>query len=579
MKHFATYVRVSTLDQSFDRQISDISRFIEYTYRGEEFSIEVYNEKISGYKNSKKRPELDKLVTKFRSDLNYYDCIFVTELSRLGRNPTETRILVNELLENKIDICVTGSNGGTFFLNSDKTINKTQLAVFQLLMEFSDIEIETFKNRSASGRREKILQGGSAGGTYKQYGYTGVDKKMVIDENEAVIVRQVFQDYKNGLGMQAIANKLNNDNVPTKAVNQDLKGDIKWDATQIMRLLKNDLYIGIRTFNKHVKKEDSHKTEKFDSPHLAIIDKELFDECTAIRLNKAGNGRNIHTKNVILLQYLMKCGKCGRNFSHRAVPNIQLYCCASKITKPFKSCGNTGINIDMLDSSIYDVLCKTPRILQYLSDTEKIKGDVARKIELIELNLPVLEKELTKYEKRIDKIMNDYYDDKVPPALYHKKLEEFNNDKANIEIQISTQRQQLISNKKTLADLDKPATNTQILIDAKTDRNKLQSIFRQIIKSIEVHQLTANLVKCDIKFNIAGKDVPYKLIMILKKRNYNKKDGKVPNYKTFLVKDFESFDHSEQMPEDYFDADFYDDSKFLGIKDWDSVTDNQLFLF
>ncbi|KAF2337199.1 recombinase family protein [Flavobacterium daemonense] len=557
MENVGIYVRVSTLEQSYDRQVADITRYINRQYGEGNVNIEIFNEKISGYKQGKKRPQLDALISKFRNDLTYYSCIYVTELSRLGRNPTETRVLVNELLENKIDICVTSSNGGTHFLTADKKINKIQLAAFQLMMEFADIEADQFKTRSASGRRNNILRGGAAGGTYKPYGYASVDKMMVVDETEAVIVREVFEDYKDGLSMYQIATKLNENNIPTKSESMGKLQGIEWDATQIKRILENELYIGIRSFKKYVTGE---ATEQFASPELAIVDVDLFEQCKAIRLGKKGNGRNLHTKNVILLQYLMKCGCCGRNFSHRVSEETALYLCTTRLIAPFKSCGNTGININILDSAIYDIFCKTPAMLKYLGDTEKIKEDVARKIELIEMSLPVLEKDFVKYENRLSRLINDYYDEKVPQDIYENKLKEFKSEKANISNQIENQKKQLKSNKKTLVDLDKPATNTQILIDAKNDRNKLKSIFKSIIRSVEVIGLSPNLVKCTVKFHVGDIEVPNSLVIVLRKREYRAND--YYSYQTFLI----------------VDAKEPDKETYLNVTDWKHVTENKLKL-
>lgn len=567
MKNVGIYVRVSTLDQDYQRQISDIQWFINKHYTGEQINVEIYNEKISGYKGGAKRPQLETLLTKFRADKKYYDCIFVTELSRLGRNPTQTRVVVNELLENKVDICVTSSNGGTFFLNADKSINKTQLAVFQLLMEWADIEADQFKSRSKSGRRQKILEGGSNGGTYKLYGYKGVDKKMIIDEIEAVIVRQVFNDYKNGIGLGTIAMNLNQQGVLTRSNAMGLNDGASWDARQVQRILLNKIYCGVRTFNRFT--DDPERIEEFETPELAIVTKELFDECTDLRLNKKGRRRNFHTQNVVLLQYLMKCGNCGRNYSHIVTDQNQLYCCTSRIVKPFKNCGNSGVSINLLDSAIYDMLCKTPAILEYLNDTEQIKKDVQEKITLIETTLPPIQKELEKFAKRLDKLYDDYNDDLMTKETYLRRRDEYLTQQKNISDQVDTQTNQLRQNKQTLVELNKPSTNTKILIEAKNDRIKLQSIYKQIIKSVTVYKLTPSLTRCDIKLQIAGRDVPHTLVVVIPKRiNVKTVDLK---YKTFLIKDPNP---SEVADEDYYNVEYYDETKYLNIKDWLIVDQN-----
>jgi len=579
MINLAIYLRVSTLDQSFERQRSDIEAFINRSYGVGNVNIDVYNEKISGYKNSNKRPELDKLTSLIEKDPQHYKCIYVTEMSRLGRNPLETRMLVNDLLFNKkVDICLTSNNGGTYFLNPDGSVNEIQLTVFSLLMDFADIEAKTLKTRSMSGKRQNASKGGASGGAFAPYGYDRVNKMLVINEVEAEIVKQIFDDYKNGLGLQAIANKLNQQDIPTKS--HTMYGDkliggkpanqMTWLASQLKDMIQQPLYYGLRVFQKN----NEELKASFDVPELAIISKELFDHCKEVRENKKGNGRNMLTKNVVLLQYLLKCGECGRNFTHVINKVTKYYACASCVVPPYTDkCGNNSIKINLLDSAIYDVLCKTPAILQYLNDTEAIKKEVLRKIDLINSNLPVLEKELTKYENRIDRLMNDYYDDKVPPAIYEKKLAEFTSEKNNIITQLTTQRKQLLSSTETLSNLNQPATNTEILIEAKEDRNKLQAIFKQIIKSITVYKVDLRNTRCDVKLQIAGEELPDILTFILNRQGATKSPP-VLKYQTYLIK---AFDPHKQVEDDY-KEEFYNNEKYKIIKDWKYVTENQINL-
>lgn len=45
-----------------------------------------------------------------------------------------------------------------------------------------------------------------------------------------------------------------------------------------------------------------------------------------------------------------------------------------------KNCTNLGVNIDLVDSTIYNMLCGAPRVLEYINDTDKIKKDIENKI-------------------------------------------------------------------------------------------------------------------------------------------------------------------------------------------------------
>jgi DNA invertase Pin-like site-specific DNA recombinase len=370
----------------FERQITDITKYIHSQYNQNEIHIDLYPEKISGFKGSKDRPELTRFLDKVKDEPNFYKCLYVTELSRVGRKPIDARITVTNLLEQGIDVCVTSTNGGSHFLNQDGSIDTTKFAVLGLLMDFAQIEIDVFKSRASSGLKQKIFSGGATGGLLQPYGYKkDENKKLVVNEDESPTIKFIFEEYKQGKGMGHIARELNKNKILTRTnkafEGKEYKGKeaihIKWSANQIYVILTNTMYCGKRIFKKRKRKDSKgiliDNSESFDSPDTAIISKELFDECTDIRLGKKGNGRNIHTKNVILLQYLTKCGVCGRNYTHQISDLKQVYVCSSRVVNGVKPCSNLGVNIDLVDSSIYNILCKSPTVLKYLNDTDSIK--------------------------------------------------------------------------------------------------------------------------------------------------------------------------------------------------------------
>lgn len=579
MVNLAIYVRVSTKNQMFERQLTDITNYINSQYKENEINIDIYPEKISGFKGSKERPELTRFLNKVESKPKFYKCLYVTELSRVGRKPIEARIIVTNLLEQGIDVCVTSTNGGSHFLNPDGSIDKTKFAVLGLLMDFAQIEIDIFKSRASSGLKQKIFDGGVTGGLMQPYGYLKDEhKKLVIDKEESKIIQLIFEQYKQGFGMGHIAKELNKDNIPTRTnkafEDKEYKGkqanNIKWTANQIYVILTNTIYYGKRIFKKKKRKDANGKlidnSEPFDAPNIAIISKKIFDECTDIRLGKKGNGRNIHTKNIILLQYLTTCGVCGRNYTHQVSDLKQVYVCSSRVVNDVKPCANLGVNIDLVDSSIYNLLCKSPTVLKYLNDTDSIKKDIANKISLLETSIPFIEKEIKQNEIKIDRLVEAYLDEnendtddvKVASKTRHNiKKAELISLSNNLSVQLSTQTKQLESNKKSLKNLSKIKLDDSILKQAKDDRNKLQSIFKQIIKNVKITAINFQFIRLDIKLQINGQEIKGTLKVVVCRKGLRKR----PFIYQYQDKYLSAFDPSEQMDEDYYER-YYDDSMY-----------------
>ena len=570
MVNLAIYVRVSTKNQMFERQITDITKYIHSQYNQNEIHIDLYPEKISGFKGSKDRPELTRFLDKVKDEPNFYKCLYVTELSRVGRKPIDARITVTNLLEQGIDVCVTSTNGGSHFLNQDGSIDKTKFAVLGLLMDFAQIEIDVFKSRASSGLKQKIFSGGATGGLLQPYGYKkDENKKLVVNEDESPTIKFIFEEYKQGKGMGHIARELNKNKILTRTnkafEGKEYKGKeaihIKWSANQIYVILTNTMYCGKRIFKKRKRKDSKgiliDNSESFDSPDTAIISKELFDECTDIRLGKKGNGRNIHTKNVILLQYLTKCGVCGRNYTHQISDLKQVYVCSSRVVNGVKPCTNLGVNIDLVDSSIYNILCKSPTVLKYLNDTDSIKKDITNKISLLETSIPFIEKELKQNETKIDRLLDIMLEDGSSKERFKIKSKELESISNNLYIQLETQTKQLESNKKSLKNLSKIKLDDSVLQQAKGDRNKLQSIFKQIINKVTITAINFQFIRLDIKLQINGEEIGGILKVVVCRKGLRKK----PFIYQYQEKYVNEFSPSEQMIEDYYET-LYDNSMY-----------------
>lgn len=570
MVNLAIYVRVSTKNQMFERQITDITKYIHSQYNQNEIHIDLYPEKISGFKGSKDRPELTRFLDKVKDEPNFYKCLYVTELSRVGRKPIDARITVTNLLEQGIDVCVTSTNGGSHFLNQDGSIDTTKFAVLGLLMDFAQIEIDVFKSRASSGLKQKIFSGGATGGLLQPYGYKkDENKKLVVNEDESPTIKFIFEEYKQGKGMGHIARELNKNKILTRTnkafEGKEYKGKeaihIKWSANQIYVILTNTMYCGKRIFKKRKRKDSKgiliDNSESFDSPDTAIISKELFDECTDIRLGKKGNGRNIHTKNVILLQYLTKCGVCGRNYTHQISDLKQVYVCSSRVVNGVKPCTNLGVNIDLVDSSIYNILCKSPTVLKYLNDTDSIKKDITNKISLLETSIPFIEKELKQNETKIDRLLDIMLEDGSSKERFKIKSKELESISNNLYVQLETQTKQLESNKKSLKNLSKIKLDDSVLQQAKGDRNKLQSIFKQIINKVTITAINFQFIRLDIKLQINCEEIGGILKVVVCRKGLRKK----PFIYQYQEKYVNEFSPSEQMIEDYYET-LYDNSMY-----------------
>ncbi|WP_077703368.1 recombinase family protein [Virgibacillus dokdonensis] len=150
------------------------------------------------------------------------------------------------------------------------------------------------------------------------YGYDRIDQKLVIKEDEANVIRQIYKWYnEEGFGFKKITHLLN------KGVQQ---GEIlpprsgkAWQITSIQRIIKNPTFCGTFILNQYTtikvdgrKKQIRNPEEKwivFEDHHPAIVSKEDW--------KLANNKKKVNIKTKITpwneFRGLLKCGKCGSN--------------------------------------------------------------------------------------------------------------------------------------------------------------------------------------------------------------------------------------------------------------------------
>ena len=204
----ALYIRVSTDAQDVNRQVSDLTaRAIS---DGNEI-INVFQDKISGFKNELQREGLAELLNLTSDDVQL---IYISELSRLSRNPTYLKVLVDQFTNKGINLFFLSQNINT--LNKDGKTEFTTALLISILSEYSAYEITLKNQRSKSGKKEAIVNKGNAYSYKPAYGYKNVDKKLLIEPTEAAIISEIFQRYADGKSVREIVQWLNLTGAPTR---------------------------------------------------------------------------------------------------------------------------------------------------------------------------------------------------------------------------------------------------------------------------------------------------------------------------------------------------------------------------
>lgn len=236
----ALYARYSTAGQreaSIDDQLRECRDFADK--HGFTVVEEFHDAAMSG--NESNRPDYQRMLAKARE--KRFDVVVAHELSRLSRNEAETHALREELEWLGVHI-VTATDG----------IDTRQASMGILLSVKSAMaraELKQAAERTHRGLKGRVLAGSSGGG--KCYGYGSNDGRRFIIDEQARVVVQVFERFRDGGSTRTIADELNAAGVPSpgstwKRVTR--RSDGRWMQSAVYGMLRNRSYIGELVWNR-----------------------------------------------------------------------------------------------------------------------------------------------------------------------------------------------------------------------------------------------------------------------------------------------------------------------------------------
>jgi len=301
MMRTAVYCRVSTEGQEQDgtslkTQLDACLKFCKA--KGYDVVVR-YSEAYSGL--SLERPKLTELRDVVEA--GGIDCVVVYSLDRFSRDPVHGVILMQEL--EKHDVALEAAS---------ETVDTSEVGKLVFYIKGYAAKLDAERRRDATGRGKKAmlkagkLPQGTGVGVYG-YEWKREEKRRVVLEREAMVVRRMFEMVAQGKSCFSISRTLNEASIPTKTGK-------KWESRTVSRIVRNPAYCGItyfgRTKSVNGKQEPTPETSWTTLPDAtpAIIDKDLFDRAQAAlaRSKELHPGRAQHD---YPLTGVARCGYCG----------------------------------------------------------------------------------------------------------------------------------------------------------------------------------------------------------------------------------------------------------------------------
>ena len=229
------YTRVSTAMQidgySLDAQKTKMKAFCDYN----EYEIAgEYEDAGKSGKSIEGRIAFNQMMDDIKSGKDEVSYVLVFKLSRFGRNAADVLATLQVMQDFGVNlICVEDG------IDSSKDAGKLMISVLSAVAE---IERENIRVQTMEGRMQKAREGKWNGG-FAPYGYSLIDGKLEVNEEEAVAIRMIFDQYVNtDLGANGIAKYLENHGIH-KIARQNGKNPL-FDAALIRRIIQNPVYSG-----------------------------------------------------------------------------------------------------------------------------------------------------------------------------------------------------------------------------------------------------------------------------------------------------------------------------------------------
>lgn len=402
------YIRVSTDEQATEgfslaaqeercRQFAQSQGWtVDEVYRDDGYSAKDLN-----------RPAIQRMIRDVKA--KKFDVLVVYRLDRLVRSVIDLHYLLdifdkyNVKFKSVTEVFDTTTAMGRLFIT--------------LVGAMSQWERENLSERVRMGMERGFLEGNRYG--VVPLGYREENGKLVIDPNEAAIVRWIFEQYKHH-GMFHIARKLNEQGIKTR------QGS-KWANTQIRYVLTNPVYIGHLRY-----RGQSNKDIILESQHEPIISEELFYE-TQKRIKER---RESQSAKVLTSDYpfsgVLVCGRCGspmtgaKNKIKSHGGYIYYYRCVGRLTHGI--CDLPDMSEGKVEKALFE---KLQYIIQEVPPIEPPKPDPpSERIKEIQAEIERIKKRRRKWQEAfandvitLEELRERTQEDREREALLKAELE------------------------------------------------------------------------------------------------------------------------------------------------------------
>lgn len=407
-KRVFIYVRVSTQEQakegySIDEQIKRLKKYCE---AHDWIIVKIYTD--AGFSGGNTdRPALQEMIEDVKARKG--DMVVVYKLDRLSRSQKDTLELIEDVfLVNDVD----------FVSMNEKFDTSTSFgrAMVGILAVFAQLEREQIKERMSMGREGRAREGKFHGGSSSPIGYDYIDGELVINDYEAMQIRELFSMYLDGASIRFIEKTFNDKGYSHKYG--------KWKSASIRNILQHKVYIGQVCF----------AGQYYQGKHTSIVDAKTFEKAHQIYTDrqKSHNMYKRYSGSTTYLGGLIKCAKCTAKYGTTRANGGKhsYYCCYSRrkqnramVKDP--NCKNKNYRMEILDNTVLDEIKKLSTDPNYVVELKesKITDTDVKKAKIIRDKITSLDNQRSRFMQLygLGEFEMDELQENIKPLVEQKK--------------------------------------------------------------------------------------------------------------------------------------------------------------
>ncbi len=461
------YARVSTEFNvqlnSLDNQITYYTDFIKSNPNWEYVDGYV-DEGISGVSTAK-RERFNEMIEDGK--LGLFDLVITKEVSRFARNTLDSIRFTRELLSNGVAVYFQSDNINT--IDEDSELRLT------IMSSMAQDESRKISNRVRFGHHQAI-KNGTVLGTNNMFGYTKKDGKLIIDEEQAEFIRELFEMYATG----KFSMKQMEKHFYQKGI-RNSKGN-KLSHSTMGNIIRNPKYKGYFVGNKVVITDLFTKKQKFLPENEwvmykdetgetvpAIVSEELWERANEILYMRSQDVITAQHKTVHqnLLTGKLICSHCGKPYYRKDAigknrEKMSKWVCSGKIKNGADSCPSHAIYENEIKPVIEDIFKSGQQ------NIEELSACVLKLVsELLDANdnqaeINKINQDIITQEKMKTKLLQHNTDGNITDDDFVKMTADCNSEIERLHQQLDI----LTATEKTEQDMKKELANIKAILKA-----------------------------------------------------------------------------------------------------------------